>query len=330
MASMTILVWDYILTFSDEAHLLWRTRWSLTKCLFFLNRYLAFVDPILIILVTIVFRRPGQNFCERSLHAGAWMSLVSFSCAYMILMLRTWAIWDRNRIVTAIILVEANAFLAVDIFLINKYLQGSEYLPIFSTSGCTLIFHDHSLKLFIAFIQIVVSETTFVVLLAIKARQHYRLNQATWLTRVYEDGFIQYLLILANTIVNLSLLVAAGPAIQGSSIVFQQVVHNVLCNRVIFRVRGAYQQPDNTAVDSKNNDGGILTTEVPPNMLSQLSTQWSTRPPSEHSYDTDMGDNTPSDVSYPGDKSCSGEGTNIGTDGTMSHSQDISQSSTAA
>ncbi|TDL19482.1 hypothetical protein BD410DRAFT_436962 [Rickenella mellea] len=299
IASTAILVWDYWLTFSDEVRFLWPSRWSFAKCLFFLNRYLVFVDPVLLILLTIVFRKPGENLCETGFHVGAWISLAGFSISFMILMLRTWAIWERNRIVTAIMLIQANAFLGADIYFIRRYVQGTEYLPYFSTSGCTIRFHNR--LIFIGFIQILVSETTMVILLAIKARQHYRLNQATWLTRVYEDGFIQYLLILANSILNVILLVAAGGAIQGSSIVLQQVMHSVLCNRVLFRVRGAYQRSEKASPTMTTESVGVLTTMVPATMLHQLSTEWSTRPPSEHSYDAVVSGDSPSHMSDSGD-----------------------------
>ena len=41
-----------ILTFEREFTLVWSTKWNLTKVLFFLTRYLAFVD-----LATVIYRK---------------------------------------------------------------------------------------------------------------------------------------------------------------------------------------------------------------------------------------------------------------------------------
>jgi|SRR6188768_4509974 len=39
-AAITVLVWDYLLTFNDELNFFWRGRKSWPAALFFLNRYL--------------------------------------------------------------------------------------------------------------------------------------------------------------------------------------------------------------------------------------------------------------------------------------------------
>ncbi|KZV87841.1 hypothetical protein EXIGLDRAFT_697218 [Exidia glandulosa HHB12029] len=40
-ASLTILLWDYVLTFEEERNTIWAKRLSLLQILFYLNRYIT-------------------------------------------------------------------------------------------------------------------------------------------------------------------------------------------------------------------------------------------------------------------------------------------------
>ncbi|KAJ7485612.1 hypothetical protein FB451DRAFT_61661 [Mycena latifolia] len=43
VSALCLFVWDYCLTFNNEVQYFWGSRWSLVKCLFFVNRYFTFV-----------------------------------------------------------------------------------------------------------------------------------------------------------------------------------------------------------------------------------------------------------------------------------------------
>ena len=44
---LSIQVYDYVLTIESEVKLVWYAQWNLTKLLFLVSRYSAFVDAIL-------------------------------------------------------------------------------------------------------------------------------------------------------------------------------------------------------------------------------------------------------------------------------------------
>jgi len=50
VASSTIFIWDYILTFSMEVDLVWKSEWNVMKGLYLLQRYLPFIDTIWLVL----------------------------------------------------------------------------------------------------------------------------------------------------------------------------------------------------------------------------------------------------------------------------------------
>jgi len=45
-----MFLWDYILTFGMEVDLVWKLKWNFMKGLYLFQRYLPFIDPILLIL----------------------------------------------------------------------------------------------------------------------------------------------------------------------------------------------------------------------------------------------------------------------------------------
>lgn len=56
-------VYDFLLSFPDEVNLIWPSRWNLIKVLFFLTRYLPFLDISLVLFCT--WHATRNLFCLR-------------------------------------------------------------------------------------------------------------------------------------------------------------------------------------------------------------------------------------------------------------------------
>jgi hypothetical protein len=52
-------MFDYLLTFRDEVELVWKSRWSTGKLLFFLTRYPVFIDTALVLVRKWFFSQMG-------------------------------------------------------------------------------------------------------------------------------------------------------------------------------------------------------------------------------------------------------------------------------
>lgn len=50
VASSTMFLWDYILTFRMEVELVWASKWNFMKGLYLLQRYLPFFDTVFLVL----------------------------------------------------------------------------------------------------------------------------------------------------------------------------------------------------------------------------------------------------------------------------------------
>ncbi|TDL17826.1 hypothetical protein BD410DRAFT_533567 [Rickenella mellea] len=134
------------------------------------------------------------------------------------------------------------------------------------------------------------TQSLFVGLLALKARQYFRNQHTPWLWRLYEDGIFAFFVILVSTMVNAILMFFAPDPLHSSLIMykfwaiimrpdytpyrFQRTIYSVLCTRVIFGIRGAYL-PENQSTKSTS---GVLSTYVAHPLFTQLSEEWCARP----------------------------------------------------
>ncbi|KAH8094770.1 hypothetical protein DFH11DRAFT_1694663 [Phellopilus nigrolimitatus] len=90
------LVYDYLLTVNAEKALVWSSSWSPPKILFLLTRYLPFFDTTIVIWYQF---RPQATLeeCLIAYKTTGWLILLGIFIAEIILILRTWAVWERHR-----------------------------------------------------------------------------------------------------------------------------------------------------------------------------------------------------------------------------------------
>lgn len=100
VASIVLLVYDYMLTLDSELLLIWASRWNLVKSLFLLVRYMPFIDMA---LLTFYLTRNGTAHtaaCGITFQTSAWLFAVGTSVAEILLTIRTWACWDKAQWLT--------------------------------------------------------------------------------------------------------------------------------------------------------------------------------------------------------------------------------------
>jgi len=94
--SGALLQYDYFLTLGSEISLIWPSQWSVSKVLYFLTRYMAFVD---IIMALYYHLKPNlsPDACQTLTVAATWLLVIGIIIAEYILAVRTWAIWNRSK-----------------------------------------------------------------------------------------------------------------------------------------------------------------------------------------------------------------------------------------
>ncbi|KAJ3481662.1 hypothetical protein NLI96_g7507 [Meripilus lineatus] len=96
VGAVTIFVWDYLLTIHLEVDYMWSSKWSLVKILFILTRYLPIVDLTIMLFFDL---NPGASTdaCHILFSVAGWFMSIGIIVAEMIVVLRTWAIWERGK-----------------------------------------------------------------------------------------------------------------------------------------------------------------------------------------------------------------------------------------
>jgi hypothetical protein len=167
----------------------------------------------------------------------------------LILMLRTYTIWERKRAVliffiglAVVILIPAIVFTAKE----------AESLSFKSDNGCQYV--TAGTIIFLAYCLLTVYETTVVIFIVIKAIEHLRQTRSPWVTKLYKDGILFYLYLLVLSCGNIvSSLVAPqfGPWLISP----QRVIHSILCTRVLLlilqrnRVKATSETQTSTAIE---------------------------------------------------------------------------------
>ncbi|EJD03598.1 uncharacterized protein FOMMEDRAFT_27543 [Fomitiporia mediterranea MF3/22] len=119
--SVTLLAYDFLLTFIDEVRLIWPAKWNMGKVMFFLTRYPVFLE-VISILIRIMYPNFRPTLCKPIYQAGAWAMLMGVIVAETIMMMRVYAIWGAKKNVLVFLVILNLRYLQSLIFLIKIFL----------------------------------------------------------------------------------------------------------------------------------------------------------------------------------------------------------------
>ncbi|KAG7442165.1 uncharacterized protein BT62DRAFT_447040 [Guyanagaster necrorhizus] len=192
VASCMLLVYDWACTLDREVDYVWSHPLSFSAMLFFLNRYLPFVDAF--ISMSLSFTQNSPEKCVRHFKVITWFTVVGILLCEVILMLRTYAIWERKRsvmigFIILILVVAVPSFVFTGLELSSLIYRKAEI-------GCRLI---HASPIIMgAYLLLLLCETVIAVLMLIKAIRHLRPPYSPWVAKLYRDGLLFYLYLLGQ------------------------------------------------------------------------------------------------------------------------------------
>ncbi|KAG1732070.1 hypothetical protein EDB19DRAFT_1304899 [Suillus lakei] len=174
-ASMaTFWTYDYACTLHEEWTFLLRSRWTKVKCLYIITRYVPF---LLLVTELYLFFTPNENpdKCRMVISIYSYLSVISVACSEFFFVLRTYVLWDNNRIVLTAML---SAFLAVVVAStgIDFGMVGASQVTISAIPGITGCYRTYSgVQVFaICFLLVFVFQLGLVFLTLIRVVQSWR------------------------------------------------------------------------------------------------------------------------------------------------------------
>ncbi|KAJ8583612.1 hypothetical protein M405DRAFT_775208 [Rhizopogon salebrosus TDB-379] len=101
ISCFTLLVYDLLTTFGEEVEYFWSGPWSMSRVLFFLNRYLPFIVMIPTNVALFGIGIPAQR-CTQWIRTAFQLSIIVVCMTQGILLLRVWYMYSRNALARAV------------------------------------------------------------------------------------------------------------------------------------------------------------------------------------------------------------------------------------
>ncbi|KAH8119853.1 hypothetical protein DFH11DRAFT_1739165, partial [Phellopilus nigrolimitatus] len=236
VASMTILTYDYLITFNAEKRLIWPSSWSLPKVLFLLTRYLPFIDTSIALWQHL---KPfmTQRGCTVAYMSTGWLILLGILVAEIILLLRTWAVWERSRSIGIGLSIWTAALWISNMVCLGIFLKSVKFSPLpFGLSGCLVVSGNTILS--INWILLMIFEAGILGLMVVKAVQKYRIQRSTIIYKaVYRDGSIFYVYLFVFSLANVIVILTLPHGFFNMLSSIERVTHSILTARILLNLR---------------------------------------------------------------------------------------------
>ncbi|KIP07082.1 hypothetical protein PHLGIDRAFT_432425 [Phlebiopsis gigantea 11061_1 CR5-6] len=246
LISGCLAVYEYLITFAEERRLIWNSRWSATKVLFIVTRYGPFLDFAMIIWELQAASNLNKAQCEFVYYGTGWHIFSGLLVAEVILLLRTWAVYERRRIVALGLSAWALVIWIPMGVCLGLFLCSIKFGPfpddyIIPGSNCNVV-SGHGKFLLVSWILLALFEIVILGLMLAKAIKMYRYtgrNSVVFKT-IFRDGTIFYLYMFIITLANVILIHFAPPEQPdyfNLLSVLERVIHSILTARMLFGLR---------------------------------------------------------------------------------------------
>lgn len=138
IACLTLLVYDLLTTFGEEVEYFWSGPWSISRVLFFLNRYLPFV--VMIPTNVALFGAEPAQSCTHWIRAAFELSIIVICINQGILLLRVWYMYSHSAIARAVACFSYTACALSSLILMGlslPFLKSSTSSQIKTIPGCS-------------------------------------------------------------------------------------------------------------------------------------------------------------------------------------------------
>lgn len=238
--AVALIAYDYVLTFEREVTLVWGAKWNLIKVLFFATRYPVFAD-LSMVLYHNVSRRISAEMCKTLWDIAGWMFLWGIGVAELILIVRTWAIWDRDKRIGLGLLASFCGLWVASSYFLNEFLRSQKFTtersidP--SLTGCLPL--ESGSVLYVVYVLFMVFETVIFGLTISKMTHTARRTTSPLVWSLYRDGILFYIYLLAASIVNVVVLLTTPHEFANLTSSIQRALHSVLSTRLLLNLREA-------------------------------------------------------------------------------------------
>ncbi|KAF9443816.1 hypothetical protein P691DRAFT_763915 [Macrolepiota fuliginosa MF-IS2] len=230
LASLTLLSYDWILNLSLEINLVWQSRRSLIKYLYLVTRYLAFGDVTILVYMQLALGLSAKK-CAAIFAAFGWMFTSGFVLGELLLLVRTWAVWGRDRKLGAALLCFYSGLVVAIFVNMGFFLRSLAFMNSFpGIPGCVVI--GSSNRLYVDWVLLMILDIGVCSLMIMRGYKSYISGGNSQLMKVvYGEGILYYVYLVVLSMINVILILR----LQVSSI--SQLFWAADGNEVLFKAR---------------------------------------------------------------------------------------------
>ncbi|KAG1873967.1 hypothetical protein F4604DRAFT_763976 [Suillus subluteus] len=174
----TFWAYDYVCSFHEEWNFLCRSRWTEVKVLYIIARYI----PFLLVITDIYLNfSPNENTKKCKILVNIYLScgVISLTCSECFFVLRTYALWNSNRIVIVAMLSTLFATIVSFISICFSAMVTS-HITTTAVPGITGCYRSStSVQFFVPFLLLLVFQLGLVTLTLIRVFQTWRISSGS-------------------------------------------------------------------------------------------------------------------------------------------------------
>ncbi|EJD34772.1 hypothetical protein AURDEDRAFT_176167 [Auricularia subglabra TFB-10046 SS5] len=204
VTAAALFFYDHVLTLSAEIDLVWRSKWSVGKALFLVERYMKWAE--LGVMFYYDWINSSVPDCLPIYSYTMYSLLLGVVIADVILILRTWALWDTSRLVIILLSVLLCAITAANYYFVAYYLRTLNFFPLDKVDPRAASIFDNkfclatklSNRFAIIWVSIAAFELVIFIMTAIKGFGHFRQQSSSLISAIYRDSMLYFVSIFGS------------------------------------------------------------------------------------------------------------------------------------
>ncbi|KAJ7152686.1 hypothetical protein C8R43DRAFT_1003280 [Mycena crocata] len=280
----TIVLYDYVLTVEQEVARYWGTRLTWPTFLFYLNRYTALFGTIPILVEFLLTNSDPSKAarCEGLLSYHTYFALLSQVLVATMLIMRTYALYEQNKVVLAGMLVVTTA---ATIFALVILLTGntSDTLDArLKAIGCpSPSSRSSNLRSAAAWSGMLIFDVMIFSLTVYKALK-YGTRGGSLFDVLVRDGALYFGIMIASNACNIGTYTMGGPVLSGCATTVTNVLSSVIISRLMLNLRNPgirLPQRNRTTRNTTTRDSPAITTVLNPYLGTDIALEsvWDAR-----------------------------------------------------
>ncbi|TFK39628.1 hypothetical protein BDQ12DRAFT_722466 [Crucibulum laeve] len=209
------------------------------------------------------------NACIAANETFGWMFMSGLAIAELLLIIRTWAVWGKDRRLTIFLPLFYLGLMIPAFINMGQFLESVTFeQPISMISGCVVT--GASERLYINWVLLMILDIGVCVLMVLRGLRSYMSggSNSELVNVVYRDGIIYYLYLVALSIMNVIVILRLPREYLALLSSPMRSLHSILACRVILHTREfgnknvVSKDEKNTFTDSQGPIGPMVFADV--------------------------------------------------------------------